>query len=174
MLSTRTFAAAGWRRIALALAITLVAVLASFGIANAQAAPPAPAAAPAQAAAAPQTRVFTGDFGMLSYVVKGDKVAEFEALLGKLKEGLAKSEKPERKAQAAGWRVIKQAEPRSDGNVNYLFVIDPVVKDADYTMSTILYEAFPTERQAIYDAIRACVAGSSAPVNYNTVMPAAK
>ena len=46
MLSTWTSAAAGWRRIALALVITVVAVLASVGIANAQAAPPAAAAAP--------------------------------------------------------------------------------------------------------------------------------
>ena len=93
--------------------------------------------------------------------------------MGKLKEGLAKSEKPERKAQAAGWRVLKQVEARPDGNVAYLFLIDPVVKDADYTMSAILYDAFPAERQAIYDTIRACVVGSGL-VNYQTIMTAVK
>ncbi len=31
-----------------------------------------------------------------------------------------------------------------------MFVIDPTVKDADYTVSTILAEAFPNDVQALY------------------------
>jgi hypothetical protein len=170
MFSTWTSATAVLRRLGIALMLITAVVLASAGLAYAQAAPAAqaPAAAPA-----PQARVFTGDVGVLSYVIKGDKTADFEALMGKLKESLAKSEKPDRKAQAAGWRVLKQAEARPDGNVAYLFLIDPVVKDADYTMSAILYDAFPAERQAIYDTIRACVVGSGM-VNYQTIMTAVK
>lgn len=150
MLSTWMPRAAGWRRIVVGLALTLAALAVSVGVAQAQtaAAPQAPAA-PAQAAP-PATRVFTGDVGLIVNIVKGDKTAEFEGLVAKLKDVLTKSDKPERKAQAAGWRVLKSPEVRTDGTVVYAFLIDPVVKDADYTMSKILYEGLPTETQAIY------------------------
>ena len=63
--------------------------------------------------------------------------------MGKLKEALQKSEKPERKQQAASWKVFKSPDPAAGGNVLYVFMIDPAVKGADYTVSTILAEAFP-------------------------------
>ena len=171
MLSTRTSAAAGWRRIALALVITLVAVLASFGIANAQAAPQAPAAAPAQAAAAPpQTRIFTGDVGLMFNVIKPDKTADFEMVIGKLKEALAKSEDPVHKQMAAGWRVIKNPEPiQGSGNYLYAFLIDPVVKDADYTVSRILAKTFPAEVQELFKVYAACFASGVTLQNYTTI-----
>jgi hypothetical protein len=162
MLSTWMPRAAGWRRIAVGLTLTLAALAVSVGPARAQAAAApqaAPQAAPAPAQAAPPvSRVFTGDVGYIMNVVKGDKVAEFEALIAKVKDALAKSENPVRKAQAVGWRVLKTPEARPDGTVLYVFLIEPVVKDADYTMSKILYEAFPAEQLAIYDSIKSCLA----------------
>ena len=111
-----------------------------------------PPAAPAQAAqAAPQTRTFPGDGGMILNFIKPDKTADFEAVMAKLKEALAKSEKPERKQQAASWKVFKSPDPAGGGNVLYVFMIDPSVKDADYTVSNILSEAFPpAELNTIY------------------------
>jgi hypothetical protein len=167
MLSTWTSAAAGWRRIALALVITAVAVLASVGIANAQAAPPA--AAPAQAAPAPQARVFSGDVGIMFNVIKPDKTADFEMVVGKLKEALAKSDDPVHKQMAAGWRVIKNPEPIQGGNYLYAFLIDPVVKDADYTVSRILAKVFPAEVQELFKVYSACFAGGVTLQNYTTV-----
>jgi hypothetical protein len=70
--------------------------------------------------------------------------------MGKLKEALQKSTKPERKQQAASWKVFKSPEPAAGGNVLYVFVIDPAVKGADYTVSTILAEAFPQDVQTLY------------------------
>jgi hypothetical protein len=61
----------------------------------------------------------------------------------KLKEALQKSDKPERKQQAVSWKVFKSPDPAAGGNALYVFVIDPAVKDADYTVSNILAEAFP-------------------------------
>jgi hypothetical protein len=111
----------------------------------------AQAAAPAaQAAAAPTTRVFASDAGMVLNFIKPDKTADFETIIGKLKEALAKSEKPERKQQAASWKVFKSPEAAQGGNALYVFLIDPSVKGADYTVSTILAEAFPTDVQALY------------------------
>jgi hypothetical protein len=170
MFSTWTSATAGCRRIAIALVLTAVVVLTSVGLAQAQAAaaPQAPAA-PAQAAPPPQARVFTGDVGVMYNVIKPDKVADFEMVIGKLKEALAKSEKPERKAQGAGWRVFKQADPMPNGNILYIFLIDPVVKDADYTVSRILNEVFPAEVQELFKVYSACFAGGVNLANYQLV-----
>src|SRR5215813_9690450 len=100
-------------------------------------------AAPAAAAqAAPTARLFASDAGMVLNFIKPDKTADFEAVMGKLKEALAKSEKPERKQQAAGWKVFKSPDP-AGANLLYVFVIDPVVKGADYQVSNIIAEAFP-------------------------------
>ena len=113
----------------------------------AQGAPAQPAPA---AQAAPTARLFASDAGMVLNFIKPDKTADFEAVMGKLKEALQKSEKPERKQQAASWKVFKSPDPAAGGNVLYVFVIDPSVKGADYTVSNILAEAFPQEVQTLY------------------------
>jgi len=121
----------------------VVAVIAASSV-EAQA-PPAQ-----QAAAAQAKRVFASDAGMVLNFIKPDKTADFEAVMAKLKEALQKSTKPERKQQAASWKVFKSPEPAQGGNVLYVFIIDPSVKEADYTVSTILAEAFPSEVQTLY------------------------
>ncbi len=95
-------------------------------------------------------RVFASDAGLVLNFVKPDKTADFEAIMGKLREALQKSDKPERKQQAASWKVMRAVEPGANGSVLYVFVIDPAVKGADYTVSTILAEAFPEDVQALY------------------------
>jgi hypothetical protein len=124
----------------------LVAGVLSATTVFAQAAP----AAPAQVPAAPSPFVFPGDAGVILNFVKADKTADFEMVLGKLKEALAKSEKPERKAQAAGWKVFKASEPGPGGAVIYVFVMDPVAKGAEYKVGDILVEAFGAEGQTLY------------------------
>lgn len=121
--------------------------------------PPAPAAAKAQA------RVFTGDAGMLFNTVKPDKTADFEMVMMKLKEALQKSDKPERKQQAASWKIFKSVEPGQGGNVLYIFILDPAVKNADYTVSTILAEAFPTEVQELFKVYAGALAAGQNLVN---------
>jgi hypothetical protein len=97
---------------------------------------------PAQASAAPTTRVFGSDAGMVLNFIKADKTSDFEAVVTKLKEALQKSQRPERKQQASSWKVFKSPEPAAGGNALYVFIIDPSVKGADYTVSNILAEAF--------------------------------
>src|SRR6516164_4206387 len=93
-------------------------------------------AAYAQQPAAPAANpfVFPGDGGVIFNFVKADKTADFEMVMGKLKEALAKSEKPERKQQAAGWKVFKSPDP-AGANTLYVFFIDPALKGADYQVS---------------------------------------
>ena len=110
-----------------------------------------PAAAPAQQAQAQKSPfVFQSDGGVILHFIKPDKGADFEMLVAKLKEALAKSEKPEQKAQAASWKLFKAAEPGAAGAIMYVSVIHPAVKDADYYIPLIINEAFPAEGQALY------------------------
>jgi hypothetical protein len=110
---------------------------------------PTPTPAP-QATPAKNPYIFSGEAAMTLNFIKADKTADFETVIGKLKDALAKSDKPERKQQAASWKIFKASEPGANGSVLYVSIVDPVVKGADYTVSTILAEAFPTEVQAIY------------------------
>jgi hypothetical protein len=107
------------------------------------------AAAPQQAAQQ-TTRVFAHDAGLVLNFIKPDKTADFEAVMGRLKEALNRSDKPERRQQAEGWRIFRAIEPGPNGSVLYVFAIDPAVKGADYTVSNVLAEAFPQEVQALY------------------------
>ena len=132
----------GWMGLGL-----VVGVLAVGAVSTQAAAQAAPAQ---QAQAAPTARVFASDAGMVLNFIKADKTADFEAVVAKLKEALQKSEKPERKQQAATWKVFRSPDPAAGGAALYVFMIDPSVKGADYTVSNILAEAFPAEVNALY------------------------
>jgi hypothetical protein len=103
---------------------------------------------PAQSTA--NARMFGSDAGMVFNFIKPDKTSDFEAVVAKLSEALQKSDKPERKQQAVSWKVFRAIEPGANGSVLYVFTIDPAVKGVDYTVSTILAEAFPSEVQVLY------------------------
>jgi 23S rRNA G2069 N7-methylase RlmK/C1962 C5-methylase RlmI len=102
------------------------------------------------AQAPPIARVFGSDAGMVLNFIKPDRTADFETIVTRLKEALQKSDKPARKQQAATWKVFRATEPGANGSVLYVFSIDPAVKGADYTVSTILAEAFPSEVKSLY------------------------
>lgn len=104
---------------------------------------------------------FGSDAGIIINNIKADKTADFEEVLGKIKEALGKSEDATRKQQAAGWKVFKVAEAGPGGTVMYFFIMDPVVKDADYGMAKILVEGFPNEARAIWDKLVAAYSGSN-------------
>lgn len=127
---------------------------------------PAPAA-PAQQAAPGLT--FDGDAGLLFMQIKPDKVADFESVMAKLHEALAKTDKPERRQQAAGWKIYKSTEPGPGGNVLYVAIINPTLKGADYTVAKILYEVFPTEVQTIFPTYRDSFAAGLSRTNLSLV-----
>ena len=129
------------------IAVGLVVCGLSAGSALAQQGGAAPAQ---QAAAAPAQRVFASDGGLVLNFVKPDKTADFEAVIAKLKEALQKSDKPERKQQAASWKVFKAAEPGPNMSAIYVSFMYPAVKGSDYSVGTVLSEGFPQEVQAIF------------------------
>ncbi|HEX5108916.1 MAG TPA: hypothetical protein VFV95_10740 [Vicinamibacterales bacterium] len=115
--------------------------------------------AQAQQAAAPQKLTFSGDMVLWAFTVPPDKTADYEQVLAKLKAALQKLDTPEAKQQLAGWKVIKNSAAQPDGSILYIHVISPVVKDADYTISQIVYTAFPDpkERNAFYELYKGSV-----------------
>jgi hypothetical protein len=132
----------------------VVGVLASGVVRAAQ---PAPAA---QAEPAKNPFLFMSDGSLLINYVKPDKTADFEMVMGKVKEALAKSEKPERKAQADGWKIFKTDLPGPGGAVTYFAIVDPVIKGNDYNMRQILTEAFGVgDTNTIYKTLADSVAG---------------
>ena len=148
------------------IAVVVGVISASTVYAQAQQAAPAQPAAAAQAST---KRVFASDAGMVLNFIKPDKTADFQAVMGKLKEALQKSDHPERKQQAASWKVFKSPEP-AGANVLYVFVIDPSVKDADYTVSNILAEAFtPAELNVIYKQYADSYAQGQNIINLNLI-----
>jgi hypothetical protein len=124
----------------------LAAVLFIGGPAFAQDAPAAPVLA------------LEGDAATITVLIKPDKTADFEFVLGRLKEALAKSEKPERKEQAAGWNIYKTSQA-VQGNVAYIMIINPVVKGQEYDISRLIAEVFPVEVQEIFQKYKDSFAG---------------
>jgi hypothetical protein len=131
----------------------VVGVLASTVVGAAQ----APAA---QAEPAKNPFMFMSDGSLLINYVKPDKTADFEMVMGKVKEALAKSDKPERKSQAEGWKIFKTDLPGPAGAVTYFAIVDPVIKGGDYNMRQILTEAFGVaDTNTIYQTLADSVAG---------------
>lgn len=89
---------------------------------------------------APQKTTYAGDMVIIAYAVNAGKDADYEKVIATLKDALAKSTKPEAKQQLAGWKVIKNSSNQPDGSSVYLHVISPVVKDADYSITNLVYE----------------------------------
>jgi hypothetical protein len=119
------------------------------------------------AQAAPPGRVFASDAGMVLNFIKPDKAAAFEKVVSRVRDALHKSDKPGRQQQARGWKVFRAVEPGANGSILYLFVLDPVAKGEDYTVSTILAEAFPTEVQQLYKEFAESYAQGQNVVNLN-------
>jgi hypothetical protein len=94
---------------------------------------------------------------LVTVLIKPDRTADFEMVLQRVKESLAKSEVPERKQQAAGWTVFKA--PDAQGNAVYIMRIDPIVKGAEYDLMRIIAEVFPVEVQEIFAKYKDAFAG---------------
>ncbi|HXT70866.1 MAG TPA: hypothetical protein VN700_13985 [Vicinamibacterales bacterium] len=104
--------------------------------------PPAIQQAPAATQADPL--VFNSDRMLVVIRVAEATAVDFEVTMGKVKEVLAKSDKPERRRQAAGWKLLKSPEPQ-DGLISFFFVLDKVEKGVSYDPFKILGEGLPPD-----------------------------
>jgi hypothetical protein len=120
--------------------------------------------------------VFSGAAGLLFNTVRADRVADFERVLGHLQKALETSADPKVRAQAKGWKVWKAGEPGPNGTVLYVYVIDPVVPDADYGLGRILAEAItdPAQLQEVWRLYTGATTTGGTLVNLRAVEPKAE
>ncbi len=128
-----------WTRLAV-LVFALAFVLGAVGVSSAQDA----------AAKEKPTLAFQNDAGLIIFYVKPDKTADFEELMTKLKDGLAKVDAPEAKQMLAGMKLFKTPVAAGAQVASYVLFADPVVKNTEYRLLTLLYKAYPAEAQALY------------------------
>lgn len=95
-----------------------------------------------------------GDTALLTVAVRPEKSADFEQVISKMKAALLQSDDPKRREQPAGVEGDEIEKHLPDGNLAYVHVIQPVVPGADYAVMQTLYDAFPDERQALYELYR--------------------
>lgn len=92
---------------------------------------------------APQeSLVFSGPGAVVLNFVKADRVEQFEAALADLRRALETSDNPVRRQQGEGWRVFSAAEPGPDGTAIFVFVVNPVLRGADYSVKAVVEDAF--------------------------------
>jgi len=125
---------------------------------------------------APQKLTFDGDAVIWMVTVKPDKTADFEAVLAALKDALQKTDRPEAKQQAAGWKVVKGAKPQPDGTIVYTHIISPVVKGADYSVLQNIYTVVtdPAQQRALYDKYAGAFAATLMQVPFTMVSDLSK
>jgi hypothetical protein len=98
--------------------------------------------------------------GIIIYPVLSDRTEEFEALLETVGHVVQQSENPVRRQQARGWRVFRAKEPGPAGSVLYMFLLDPVVKLADYDVVKAVTEELPAEEANQFNRTwTGCLAG---------------
>jgi hypothetical protein len=132
--------------------------------------PPLAGQPPAPAPSVPASRKFTSDAGIMFSAIKPDKTADFEAVMARVKEALAKSQDPQRKQQALSWRVFKGLETGPGGAVIYIWLLDPPIKDVEYVITDILREAFPNEAQDLWAKYTACFLSGQTMLNLQQVL----
>ena len=96
-----------------------------------------------------------GETALLTVAIRPDKAADFERVMSRMRDALLASPDPKRRAQATGWKVMRLGTALPDGNIAYVHVINQVVPGADYAVMQTLYDAFPDERQTLYELYRA-------------------
>ena len=132
------------------------------------------AAAQSQAAAAPAKTTYTGDVAIVMYAVNPGKDADYEQVIAKLREALAKSTAPEAKQQLAGWKVVKSEKPLTADGSTYIHIISPVVKGADYNIVQIVYGvSTDEEKRAFYDLYKGALKGALSLVQAKDIAGAA-
>jgi hypothetical protein len=142
-----------------------------------------PGQAAAQQPDPKDTFVANGTQGMILVFVKPDKAADFEAVMAKIKDAMAmpdkaddpnatpdaakaaadlKAKRAQWRKQAAGWSVLKVAEPNSNGTLTYIWNLDPAVAGTKYDPTDILYSSLDrAEADVLFGKLSGALAGAN-------------
>ena len=97
------------------------------------------------------TRTFEAPAALVMNFVQAGSAGSFEQITRQLVEAMAASEDPERQGQAAGWTMYRVREPGPNNNAAYVWLLDPIVTNANYAVPQLLNEMFPEEVQQLYE-----------------------
>jgi hypothetical protein len=130
--------------------------------------PPGPVAAPP-----PVGRVFTAPAGALFNTVRPERVKDFETFLSHLRFALDKSTNPDVREQAKSWQIYRATEPGPNNTVLNVFLFDPAVKGADYSLGRILADAYADTVQLaeVWKLYTSSITGGGSLLNLTPVMP---
>ena len=115
-----------------------------------------------------QDRVYTAPAGMMFHPILPDKTADFEDVITRLRDALNSSTDETHRAPGAGAgksTVPSSPVPPDQTSVLYVFVIDPAVSGADYTIGEMLRRELPLEAQTLYEKFAASYAYSPSLIN---------
>lgn len=104
--------------------------------------------------------IVEGEAAMVTIAIRPDRAADFDRVLERTKRVLARSQNPQRRAQAAGWQVFK-SEEMVQGNATYVMRIDQTWRNTAYSPPTIVAEESPSEGADIRTLLREIVIGDS-------------
>ena len=140
------------------------------------AAPPTPAVVVPGvpvAAPAPVARAFAAPNGVLFNTVRTERLKDFELFLGYLRQALDKATDPGVQSQARGWRMFRATEPGPNNTALYVFLFDPAVPGADYSLGRILADAYPDAVQLneIWKLYTGAVVGGGSLLNLTPLKP---
>jgi hypothetical protein len=95
---------------------------------------------------------FATGAGVLFFHVKPERLADFEAVVARIRQVLDTTTDPARRQQADGWRIYKSMEMTSAPI--YVFMFDPATTTADYDPIRLLGEAMPIEVPGLYAQLK--------------------
>lgn len=102
---------------------------------------------------------FETGVGLLLVPVKAAATADYEALIRELQAALAASSDPDRRRQAAGWRVFKAVEADAKGQALYVHLVSPALPAVDYRPSAVLDDLLDGAPEALLVRYREAHAG---------------
>ena len=106
-----------------------------------------------------ERQTFNADAAIMVRFVRPEMADQYEASLVRVKEAMDRSLSPTRHRQAIGWRVFRALQRATNGDLVYIFEIDPPVKDADYAISRLLAESFAEQGESLFRRYAECYSG---------------
>ncbi len=131
--------------------------------------PAADAEQPDAEEAEPPAGTFEAPAGLILSYIKSDGSGDFERVMTSLGAALAGSEDEALRDLLAGWRLYRAREPGPEGEILYVWLIDPAVAGADYAVPELLGAALPDESQALFDAFSEAFGSGQALINLEPV-----
>ena len=113
------------------------------------------------AAAQETTRSFATPAGIMFNVLKPDRVNDLTDVITAVVDRMQKSADRTHQAQAKGWKIVRVHEPDRNGNVTILYIIDPAVPGADYSLLPLLKTYFPDQWEQMANRLAGAYASQS-------------